>query len=155
MMLEEKLLNLVEIRVINVDSPLWLESLESFCLKILDRMGKDNWSVSLVLCDNSFIEELNHRYRNISKPTDVLSFSQESVSINENQHIAGDIVISIDYMMKNAAVFETTQEQEMERLITHGLLHLDGMDHEEDAMDGEMLNLQEQILKEYTGELKF
>ena len=72
-------MNVVEIRVINVDNPIWLSELESFCLGVIKELGKDDWNVSVVICDDEFIRDLNETYRGIEGPTDVLSFPQEAV----------------------------------------------------------------------------
>jgi probable rRNA maturation factor len=149
------LLNLVEIRVINVDKPIWIEDLESFCSRVLEELGKRDWSISVVLSDDDFIRGLNRRYRNNDNPTDVLSFPQIERVPGSEYFEAGDIVVSLPYMRRNARDFGERDGEELQRLLVHGILHLTGMDHEEHATDGEMLELQELILQKLTGELKF
>ena len=145
-------MNVVEIRAIKVKAPQPLEEIEAFCLKVLNEIGKENWNVSVLFCDDAFIQNLNGNYRGLFKPTDVLSFSQDSDTEAGGFHFAGDVVVSIETMKINAAMQKTTEKCEMKRLLTHGLLHLAGMDHEEDAVEGEMLDLQERILRKYSGE---
>ena len=147
-------MNLVEIRAINIDNPIWVEDIRSFCIAVLGDFGKDNWSLSVVLCDNDFIRDLNLSYRDKPVPTDVLSFPQHDGQPESEQFTAGDIVISLEYMRKNAATFDSTEGDEMMRLLVHGLLHLNGMDHEENAVSGEMLDLQDRILQKFAGELR-
>jgi probable rRNA maturation factor len=140
-------LNVVEIRAINVDNPIRQDEIESFCLRVLRELGKQGWNVSVLLCDDSCIQELNSNYRGIDKPTDVLSFSQEMNLPNRENCLAGDVVISIETMKKNAQEFGVSEPDELKRLLAHGILHLAGMDHDTDAEEGEMLDLQEKILK--------
>lgn len=148
-------MNLVEIRVINVDKPLWISELETFCLLVLADIGKRDWSISIVLCDNEFIRGLNNDYRGIDRPTDVLSFPQELSFPTETNTLAGDIAVSLDYMRQNAREYGVSEGEEIKRLLIHGVLHLAGMDHDENAVGGEMLDLQDAILRKHIGELKF
>ena len=148
-------MNLVEIRVIKVEVPPWIEELKEFCIDVLCDLGKGNWSISVVLCDNDFISDLNDKYRQKDVPTDVLSFPQDD-SMPITTHVtAGDIVVSLEYMKKNVESFGSTEGDEMKRLLVHGILHLNGMDHRENATSGKMLNLQERILQKHAGELIF
>jgi probable rRNA maturation factor len=127
-------------------------ALESFCLGVLEDIGKRRWSVSIVLCDDSFIRELNGTYRGIYEPTDVLSFAQNTEFQSEDLHLAGDVIVSLETMKKNAQNLNTSEKHELKRLLVHGILHLAGMDHEKDATEGGMLDLQESILKNNSGE---
>ncbi|MBN1685748.1 MAG: rRNA maturation RNase YbeY [Spirochaetales bacterium] len=144
-------MNVVEIRVINVNSELPLESLKGFCLSVLEELGKNRWDVSVLLCDDAYMSELNGKFRGKYRPTDVLSFGQGAGFETEDYHVAGDIAISVETMKKNAAEQQVSETEEMRRLLVHGILHLAGMDHGEDAVDGEMLDLQERILRNYAG----
>ena len=54
-------------------------------------------------------------------------------------------------MKKNAQTLNTSDKNELKRLLVHGILHLAGMDHEEDATEGGMLDLQERILENHAG----
>jgi len=145
-------LNVVSIRAINVDSPVPLEELERYSLRVLESLGKDRWDVSILLCDDQYIHELNGRYRDRDEPTDVLSFAQDSNYETEGYYVAGDIVISVDTMKKNADDHHISEKDETRRLLVHGLLHLAGMDHDEESSEGEMLDLQERILRENSGD---
>ena len=144
-------MNVVEIRAIKVDAPQPIAQLKAFCIKVLDELGKENWNVSVLLCDDAFIGELNGEYRGLFKPTDVLSFSQDPGVQTGGYYYAGDIVVSIESMQRNAIEQHTSEKSEMKRLLVHGLLHLAGLDHEEDAVEGGMLDLQESILRKHRG----
>ena len=121
-----------------------------FSLKVLEHLKKDNWDVSIFFCFDSFIQELNKTYRNIDSPTDVLSFEMGEYYEDKNEkkrYVAGDIVISLDSLKKNATNFSVSENEELKRLIIHAILHLSGMDHSDNAKDQPMLILQEDILK--------
>jgi probable rRNA maturation factor len=102
------------------------------------------WEISLLLCDDERIESLNERYRGIKRPTDVLSFCGESGGTPGG--VTGDIAISIDTLRRNAVEFGVTEEEELKRLIIHGILHLAGMDHGR-GKGRQMLVLQEKLME--------
>ena len=77
----------------------------------------------------------------------MLSFSHESDVQSDESYIAGDVIVSLETMKKNARHLELSEKDELKRLLVHGILHLSGMDHDEDAEDGGMLDLQEKILR--------
>ena len=126
------------------------EATLEFALSVLEHLKKENWDIYLHFCLDSFIQELNKTYRNIDSPTDVLSFEMGEYYENENEekrYVAGDIVISLDSLKKNATNFSVSENEELKRLIIHAILHLSGMDHSDNAKDQPMLILQEDILK--------
>ena len=84
--------------------------------------------ISVLFTNDLEIKKLNHLFRHKNKPTDVLSFSQlEGV---HGGTVLGDLVISLDMAKRQAKEYKVTLDQEVLRLIIHGLLHLYGYDHE-------------------------
>ena len=142
-------MNTVDIHVINIIEPVWLIFFQKFCEMVLKDLGKENWSVSVVLCDDPFIMDINQKYRSVAKSTDVLSFPQMEKYDGGDQYHAGDIVISLPSMEQNAIENDVSKNNELKNLYIHGLLHLDGMDHENDS--GEMLHKQEVLLNIFRG----
>ena len=117
---------------------------------------KRDFSVTFVT-DNE-IQELNREYREIDAPTDILtfrlddapsfpiSFEEEDVDFLNNEEM-GDIFISLDTMRRNAEEFGVKNEEELSRLLLHGILHLRGLDHKtNDFEKEEMLKEQEEVL---------
>ena len=156
------MMNFVEVSVEGVESPEWLDRLQHFCLAALKRMGKSGWEVSLLLCDDAFIRDLNRRFRDKDEPTDVLSFAQDPSEVpgsaddeDEIPFVAGDIAISLDSLAQNARDFNVGEEEELKRLVVHGLLHLSGMDHDSNEPEEEMLLFQEQVLTDLAQERIF
>lgn len=98
--------------------------------------------ISLVLCDDAFIQSLNAQYRGKDKPTDVLSFAQG------DPEILGDIVISLPAAARQAEAAHWTLENEVALLGVHGLLHLLGYDDETEAGAWEMQRKTEAALRE-------
>jgi probable rRNA maturation factor len=130
-----------------IEIPSWSGSMSGFALKVLEEINRDNWEFSILLCSDKIITELNAKYRNKNEPTDILSFTQDSQQDEENAvYLPGDIVISLDTMRENTKYFAVNEDEELRRLVIHGILHLDGMDHETLDENEPMLTLQEKIL---------
>ena len=143
-------MNRVEVRAEEVPLPPWADSLAGFSVKALDALGKDGWDLSILLCGDAYIRKLNSQYRDRDEPTDVLSFALgENCPDGEgkNRYLPGDIVISMETLEENSRYFKVSFDEELRRVIIHGMLHLDGMDHETNGKDEPMLLLQEELLK--------
>lgn len=97
--------------------------------------------LELIIVDNAQIQELNKQYRNIDKPTDVLSFPLEDTPFMP----LGTVVISSQYAQEKANVFKHTLEDEIALLFIHGVLHCMGYDHEVD--NGEQRNKEVEIIE--------
>lgn len=111
------------------------------------------YEVSLRLTTDTEIEQLNTDYRHQSKPTDVLSFAALETDlpgadkINRSQPLyLGDIVISIETAQRQAEQNNRLLFEEVAWLAAHGLLHLLGWDHPDEASLEKMLRRQDQLL---------
>ena len=132
------------------DAPSWFEQIEPFLQTVLEKLELDHWEVSVLFCRDPFIHELNRQYRKIDNPTDVLSFEnggEYEDEAGESWFAAGDIVISLDTLKSNCKEFGETPDNELKRLLVHGVLHLKGMDHSDNSPEQEMLVFQEDFLK--------
>ena len=147
-------MNKVEVNAKEVLLPSWSSSLCRYALKVLDELECSNWELSILLCGDKTITELNSRYRGKNEPTDILSFSlgEEIHDADKTVYLPGDIVISLDTLRENAAYFQVSEDEELRRLIIHGILHLDGMDHAASGKSEPMLVLQEEILNKLKNE---
>jgi probable rRNA maturation factor len=126
-----------------------------YILKVLAALGKDRWELSLLFCDDACIRGLNARYRERDEATDVLSFALgESLRDEggEEWFLPGDIVVSLETLAANARYFQVSQDEELRRLLVHGILHLSGMDHSTNEAAEPMLELQEKLLADFARE---
>jgi probable rRNA maturation factor len=115
---------LVKKKVKGVESKL----LSKIAHRALEVLGLSKVELSIALVSDVQIKRLNKLYRNKDKPTDVLSFPiGEKV---EDWLILGDIVISVDTAKRQAQELGHSLEEELKRLLVHGLVHLLGYDHE-------------------------
>lgn len=132
---------------------------------VLAGEGRAGAEVGLLLTDNADLREMNRVYRGIDRVTDVLAFpdgdgdentrgSRDSAGGGPAPHLpvdsafaestAGDIAISLERAVEQAPRFSATFEQEVARLVIHGLLHLLGYDHHMPA-DGRRMKARERF----------
>lgn len=81
-----------------------------------------------MFCDDPFIRDLNREYRGFDRPTDVLSFPQESLPGGPD--LLGDVVISVETALRQAKAQRHPLAREVAWLLCHGVLHLLGYDDE-------------------------
>ena len=153
-------MNRVAVNAEEIPLPCWSGALGDFALKVLDRLNLNNWELSILLCGDNTIKALNTQYRNKPEATDVLSFELGvEAEFNDGvRYLPGDIVISLDTLKKNSIYFNTPEDEELKRLLIHGILHLHGMDHpaskgrDSKIENDPMILLQEKILASMTEE---
>ena len=106
---------------------------------------------NIIIVDNDYIHKLNKDYRNIDRPTDVISFALEDDDdcINEEVRMLGDIYISLDKAKEQAKEYNHSLLRELSFLAVHGLLHLLGYDHMNEEEEKVMFAKQERILSSY------
>lgn len=136
--------NQVDARAENIEPPSWIPELEQFVSAVLHTLNISGREVSVLLTDDNTMQDLNHRFRGLDEPTDVLSFGDEPPG---DEGPLGDIVIDVPLVTRQAHEYATTPEEELRRVTIHGILHLTGHTHSSnDFTDEPMLNLQEKIL---------
>lgn len=111
-------------------------------------MGSPDAELSVLITDDEEIRRLNRQYRSVDRPTDVLSFSQlEGEESLKEGNILGDVVISWDRAESQSREYGHHVQEELERLLVHGMLHLFGYDHEaEDGNADKMRELERKFL---------
>jgi probable rRNA maturation factor len=102
--------------------------------------------LSIVFCDNPYIQQMNREYRAIDHPTDVLSFPSDELDPESNCRYFGDILISYPQAVSQAEEAGNSIQSEISMLVIHGVLHLRGYDHSTPDEKKEMWDLQTSIL---------
>ena len=109
--------------------------------------------VSVSIVDNRYIHKLNKKYRQIDRPTDVISFAfldnennYDKILFSPGPVVLGDIYISLDKAKEQAEEYGHSLHRELSFLFIHGLLHLLGYDHMKIEDKKVMFQLQEEIL---------
>ena len=137
-----------------------IEEVIDECFKT-ERLDKTNLYISITLTKPNEIEKINKQYRNIDKPTDVLSFpmfekeeldafikeNSKRTDINMQADILGDVVISIPRVYEQAEEYGHSFERELAYMVVHGFYHLMGYDHMEETDKKIMRSKEETVLE--------
>ncbi|MCX7986513.1 MAG: rRNA maturation RNase YbeY [Bacteroidales bacterium] len=102
--------------------------------------------ISVIFCDNRYILQINIDYLKHYYPTDVITFDYSFNSV-----ISGDIFIGVDVVKQNAKKYHTTFQNELIRVILHGILHLCGYKDKTNIQKQLMRKKENFYLKIYTG----
>ena len=147
---------IVEIEYLDIPKK---EGIEEIIEKVLEKcydVEKINSKclyVNIILTNPENIQKMNKQYRNIDKPTDVLSFPMfekaELIDFKTNvQEVLGDIVISISKVEEQAKEYGHSFERELAYMVVHGFYHIIGYDHIKDEDKKIMRAKEEYVLKE-------
>jgi probable rRNA maturation factor len=125
--------------------------------KILDYVAQKNKDlrhaqVSILLTTSVTIKKYNKKFRNLDKPTDVLSFPwcQEPLFMvpNNQKPMLGDIIIALNYVENYAITHALTLHDHLDTILIHGICHLLGYDHITDQ-DYEIMHKKETEIKNF------
>ena len=124
---------------------------------VLENEGvKHDLDLYITLTNNEEIHKINKEYRNVDRPTDVLSFPMyerdeiKNLKVDKNsdeEEILGDIIVSIEKVKEQAEEYGHSFERELAYLVTHGCLHLLGYDHMIDEEKEVMRKHEEMVLE--------
>jgi probable rRNA maturation factor len=121
---------MVFIECLDNTSPINRRNLKRLMESILKSEGFGNYHLTLILTDSACLRRLNKKYRHIDKVTDVISFAlMEGTEHPLATKNLGDIYISIPRTRKQAREYHVSFNEELKRLVIHGLFHLMGYDH--------------------------
>ena len=121
------------------------------CIKtslIVEGKYMDNIEVSVSFVTNDEIKEINSKFRNIDKETDVLSFPMDFEFYEKDMpYILGDIIISTEKSIEQANDFQHSIDREILYLVCHSVFHLLGYDHIEKSDKEIMRNKEKETMK--------
>ncbi|MCW2609789.1 MAG: putative rRNA maturation factor [Actinomycetota bacterium] len=122
----------------------------------LDEMGVNPMAeLSVLIVDQTYMAELNHRWMGKQGPTDVLAFPMDELDADRGPGVdagdgepalLGDIVLCPEVAERQAAAAGHGTDDEIHLLTVHGVLHLLGYDHAEPDEEREMFGLQDRLL---------
>ena len=110
-------------------------------------------SFDFVYCDSSKTHEINREYRNKDYPADIITFAifadtePEERFILDDEINLGEVIIALDKVIEEAEKKNVTKEYELAFLISHGILHLLGFDHQSEEDYNFIIRLQNNALK--------
>lgn len=106
--------------------------------------------VSVILSDEEYIKQINSKFRNIDKVTDVLSFpmfeKDEIETVKEEKEVLGDIIVCIPKVKEQAKEYGHSELREFSYMLVHGFYHLMGYDHMNDEDKAKMRKKEEKVL---------
>jgi probable rRNA maturation factor len=110
--------------------------------------------ITIRITGDELLQELNRTHRGLDAPTDVLSFPAENDEFpsgenDESHSYLGDIAISILAVHRNAKLTGTLPDRELQHVVTHGVLHLLGYDHESDEDEARMRAREVELLGDW------
>ena len=103
---------------------------------------KETGEISYLFCTDEKILEINRQYLQHDFYTDIITFDY-----SEGDRISGDIFISLDTVLSNSVQYDTCFEEELYRVIIHGILHLCGLHDKTEADAAEMRKAEDKALK--------
>ncbi len=111
----------------------------------LAALGDEVGGIVILLTDDDTVRDLNDRFRGKDRPTNVLSFPAAEMPGVEGPTPLGDIVLAYGVCAREAVEQSKTLDNHLTHLIVHGVLHLLGQDHEDDA-EAEVMEAEERTI---------
>lgn len=111
---------------------------------IINGFNKKCGDLNFIFCSDDYILSINIKYLNHNYFTDIITFNY-----NENTTISGDIFISLDTVKANAELYKVDFENELKRVMVHGVLHLIGFNDSTDSEKLEMRNQENIALSQF------
>ena len=118
-----------------------IDKVKKWISEVIMQHGKTVGNINYLFCDDEYLLKVNQRYLNHDTYTDIITFDYVVGNL-----VSGDIMISVDRVGDNASRFGVAFEQELHRVIIHGVLHLLGQGDKSGAEATEMRCLEEDSL---------
>jgi rRNA maturation RNase YbeY len=118
------------------------DAISSWITETIHFEGYEEGDIEIVFCDDSYLHELNVEFLKHDTLTDIISFDY---SVGKQIH--GEVYISIERVLENAALFKTDFENELHRVIIHGILHYCGYNDKTVTESDQMRTKEEEALE--------
>ena len=134
-----------EINIINHHSKYSInkKNFKTYCKKVLNYKGYDSYLISLILINEEELRKMKNKYFKKNVYTDVIAFNLN----NENENLEGELYISLKIIEDNAMLYDVSLENEIKRVVAHGLLHLIGYEDDNDIRKKEMTKIENSCLE--------
>jgi rRNA maturation RNase YbeY len=109
---------------------------------IIKSENKSEGEINYIFCDDNYLVEINQQYLNHDTLTDIISFDYSI-----GNELNGDIFISIERVLDNANDFKTDFDNELKRVMAHGILHYCGYKDKTQAEENVMRSKEEEKIK--------
>jgi rRNA maturation RNase YbeY len=121
-----------------------VQKINRWIKEIASSYGKKTGEIAYIFCTDKRILEVNNQYLQHDFYTDIITFDY-----SEGQVISGDIFISLETVRSNAEELKLSFEEELKRILIHGILHLCGQDDKTPELRNEMTNKENTALEKY------
>ena len=115
---------------------------EEWLKEVISSEGKKIGEISFIFCDDEYLLEINQKYLDHDTYTDIISFDNSVGNI-----LGGDIFISTERVMENAGNFNVSFDEELKRVMVHGVLHFCGYKDKTSGEKGLMRSKEEEKMK--------
>lgn len=119
--------------------------LKKWIISCIEKKKQKAGEINFIFCSDEGLLGINQHYLNHNTYTDIITFDYSKDT--PKQAISGDIFISVDRVVENAKKFGKTKENELHRVMIHGVLHLLGYKDKNKAAKTEMTNQEDLCLK--------
>ncbi|HET6227242.1 MAG TPA: rRNA maturation RNase YbeY [Bacteroidia bacterium] len=119
--------------------------LKKWIVQTIESKKRTEGDINFIFCSDAYLLTINQQYLKHNTYTDIITFDYSKES--KNLPISGDIFISIERINENAEKFSKTAEEELYRVIIHGVLHLLGYADKTKAAKEEMTLQENKCLK--------
>ena len=119
-----------------------VSKIRKWITSVIQKQGCRVGSIGYLFCSDDYLLEANMKYLNHDTLTDIITFDYVEGGV-----VSGDIMISVDRVGENATIFGVPFEQELHRVIIHGILHLLGQGDKSDKEAMQMRSKEEAALQ--------
>jgi len=116
--------------------------LEKWVFKIAEEFNRPVLEIQYVFCDDEYLYEMNMQYLNHDTYTDIITFDY-----GDGKELHGDLFISVERVSENAKERGLSVEEELLRVMAHGLLHMQGFKDKSDEERATMRKEEERLMK--------
>jgi len=120
------------------------ERVKKWLLFIAEKHEKEVGEISYIFCSDSYLLEVNRQYLDHDYLTDIITFDY-----TEENTVSGDVFISTDRVTENAVEFNVSYDEELLRVISHGILHLIGFNDKNEADQEVMTQKENESILDY------
>ena len=138
---------MIDIKVFNSFEKIAINdlSVEKLARKILSEKSlNDKAIISIIFCDNKTLNNFKIKYFDEDVFTDIVTFK-----IEDKPFLEAELYISIEMAIENAKEFKVSLDNEIIRLVSHGILHLIGYDDNNNSLSKKMFSVQEEIVEKF------
>lgn len=128
-----------------------MDIMKDFVNYCVEKLNLQEVAFNVIIINNDDIHEINKKYRNVDRATDVITFALEDDKQIETPlvRVLGDVYISYDKVISQAKEYGHSKQRELCFLAVHGLLHLLGYDHMNEEDEKKMFKKQKELLNSY------